>query len=383
MAVTSKPIVPAPPQPGAPGVIEPKRVQPVKLWAALGALTLAFMAYVLINWVTGPDFKKVPTGPTPLPSWMKAELNVLQVILIPIALGVIYWFLVRPWRRERRIPVDGIFAIAFLTMSFQDPLSAYAQPWFTYNSYLLQYGSWVAGVPGMSAFHQSGAMVNEPLLIIPAVYVIALPIATSYGCFVMRRIRAWRPQTSAPALCAGLLLGMLIFDFIFEGLIMLPLGIWEYPGGHWAILFEHAYNKYPFEETLTFGASLSVMSAVRFFRDDNGHTIVERGINELNITEPRKVSLRILAMIACVNLAFLCCYTLPNTLMSLSQPSWPTGLQQRSYLTDYVCGAETNRLCPGPTTPTVRNGGAYLGAGGKLVVPAGTKFPGIVPFLRH
>ena len=76
-----------------------------------------------------------------------------------------------------------------------------------------------------------------------------------------------------------------------------------------------------------------------------------------------------------------CCYFIPNTLMSLSQPSWPRDLQQRSYLTDFVCGAGTGgRLCPGPTTPIVRNGAAYAGSGGRLIVPAGVRMQTIVPF---
>jgi hypothetical protein len=381
MAVTSASRIAARSLP-EPVAVTPKRVQPVKLWAGAGALTLAFMAYVLLNWITGPYFKKVPYGPTQPPTWMKVELIGLQVILTPVAIGLLYWFFVRPWRRERRIGVDGIFAVAFLTLSFQDPLSAYAQPWFTYNSYLIQYGSWVAGMPGMTAFHRGGAMVNEPLLVIPAVYVIALLIANWFGCWFMRQVRAWRPQTSAPALIGMLLLAMLVFDFVFEGLIMLPLGIWEYPGGHWAILFPHSYHKYPFEETFTFAAIFTVTASVRFFRDDNGHTVVERGIDELKISERRKVGLRVLAMIALVNLAMTCCYTIPNTLMSLSQPSWPKDLQQRSYLTDYVCGAGTTRICPGSTAPIVRNGAPWMGPNGTLVVPPGARLEPIAPFAK-
>jgi len=385
MAVTSKPVSGS--VSGASGAagtlsaaVAPKRVQPVKLWALLGVGWLALMAYVYVNWITGPDFKRVPAGPTPLPGWMKTELTALEIVLPILAIGFIYWLFVRPWRREGRVGVDGLFVVAFFFMFFQDPLSAYAQPWFTYNSYLIQYGSWVAGVPGMTAFHRGGAMVNEPLLIIPAVYAIALVIANGYGCLVMRRIRSWRPQTSAPSLIAMLLVAMMCFDFVFEGLIMLPLGIWEYPGGHWAILWPHSYHKYPFEETITFAAILTVTASVRFFRDDKGHTVIERGIEELRMSENKKIGLRLLALVAFVNLTMTCCYTIPNTLMSLSQPSWPKDLQQRSYLTDYVCGAGTNRLCPGSAIPIVRNGGAYAGPGGRLVVPRGARLPGIVPF---
>jgi Spirocyclase AveC-like len=361
-------------------LVEPKRVQPVKLWAAGGALTLAFMVYVLGNWISGPYFKRVPAGPTHLPTWMKLELTAFEVVLIPIALGCLYWFVVRPWRRERRVGIDGVFAIAFLTLSFQDPISVWAQPWFTYNSYLVNFGSWVAGVPGMTAFHAPGRMINEPLLVITPVYVIALLIANAFGCAVLRRVRARWPRISNPSLVGVAFLAMVFFDFLFEGIIFLPLGIWEYGGGHWPLLFRHTYHVYPLQENLTFASTFTVTVCVRYFRDDKGYSIAERGIEEIKASDGRKFALRALAMIALCNLAMLCFYTIPNTIMSINAHAWPKDLQQRSYLTDYVCGAGTDRVCPGPTTPIVRNGGPWMGPNGRLIVPAGARLQPIFPF---
>ena len=33
---------------------------PVKIWAGIGAVCVAFIAYVLISWVSGPYFEEVP-----------------------------------------------------------------------------------------------------------------------------------------------------------------------------------------------------------------------------------------------------------------------------------------------------------------------------------
>ena len=63
---------------GLPPTIAPDRVTvPVKWWAALGAGILAFQAFVLARWLTGPYFKHVDPGPTPLPGWMKVRPDVL------------------------------------------------------------------------------------------------------------------------------------------------------------------------------------------------------------------------------------------------------------------------------------------------------------------
>ena len=41
-----------------------KKITPVKIWAAVGGVILAFQLYVWIRWITGPHFERVPAGPT-------------------------------------------------------------------------------------------------------------------------------------------------------------------------------------------------------------------------------------------------------------------------------------------------------------------------------
>ena len=53
-----------------------------------------------------------------------------------------------------------------------------------------------------------------------------------------------------PQLSAGVLIvfvcfpAMMVFDFVLEGLVAIPSGLYVYPGSHFA-LFPDAYNKYP------------------------------------------------------------------------------------------------------------------------------------------
>ena len=146
----------------------------------------------------------------------------------------------------------------------------------------------------------------------------------------------------------------------------------------------NSYHKYPLQEMLTVCGSFTAVACLRFFHNDRGHSVVERGLDEVRGSAGRKLGLRVFATIAFMNLAMLCCYTIPNTIMSLNQPTWPKDLQQRSYLTNFVCGADTGgRLCPGPYVPIVRNTSAYEAPGGKLVLPAGARVPSILPFKIH
>ncbi|TAM69757.1 hypothetical protein [Mycobacterium sp.] len=103
---------------------EPRRLVPVKWWAGLGAVILVFIAYVLTDWVTGPFFERVPTGPTDPPIYMKVAMVFFQAVSIPVGLCLVGWFVIRPIIRQRRLTLDGMLVLAFSTLWFQDPLSA-------------------------------------------------------------------------------------------------------------------------------------------------------------------------------------------------------------------------------------------------------------------
>ena len=168
----------------------PKPFLPVTLWAGIGAVILAFEIWVLASWVTGPNFVPVPVGPSPPPTWMKIVLTVLQAASIPVLLGFAYWFLVRPWRRERTVTTDGLLMIALFFTFFQDPLSNYFGTWPTYNSWMWNYGSWVHDIPGWQSYGRPGAMVVEPPLFTPAAYIYCCLGLAMLGCTIMRRAKA-------------------------------------------------------------------------------------------------------------------------------------------------------------------------------------------------
>ena len=155
---------------------------------------VAFIAFVLIRWVTGPFFEEVPSGPSDPPTYMKAALIAFQALCIPAALFCIYWFVVRPWRRDRAVGVDGILVIAFATLWFQDPLSSWGGHWFTYNAWALNFGSWAASMPGWLSFAEPGQMVLEPILIIPGVYVWVFVLTMFLGTAVMRKTKERWPR---------------------------------------------------------------------------------------------------------------------------------------------------------------------------------------------
>jgi hypothetical protein len=333
----------APPRPGAPPLAF-RRVSAVKWWAALGAAVLAVQAAIVVRWVSGPYFHHVGSGPTPVPGWMKVALIAWQVLLPLAGLAVVYAFVVRPWRRDRRLGADGLLVVAFATLWFQDPLSAYGGQWYTYNAWMLNMGSWANSVPGWLSPGTPDRQVAFPLLVVPGAYICIFILVSFLGARLMHAIKARRPQTGRLALVGACFVTMALFDVVFEGLIFMPLGAWEYPGGHLAI-FPGRFHKYPLNEALTTGLLFTAFAAIRFFVDDRGQTVAERGAEGLGGSPRRAWALRALAVTGLVHLAMLCCYNVPNFFVGLHGTDWPRDIQQRSYLT-YTCGPAAGEPCP-------------------------------------
>src|SRR4051794_1069660 len=147
MAIATRDRLAGPTAPRELAVPRENKTSPVVMWAVLGGAVLVFLAYVLIAWVAGPYFERVPQGPSDPPTWMHVELIGWQVLSIPAALYLIYRFVIRPWRRERRIGVDGLLTIAFATLWVQDPWSSAVDHWFVYNTSMVNFGSWAHSLP--------------------------------------------------------------------------------------------------------------------------------------------------------------------------------------------------------------------------------------------
>jgi hypothetical protein len=321
-----------------------RRRPPVTWWALFGALALAFIAYIWIKWLTGPYATPVHTGTSREPGWMHSAHVIWEVLSVPAMLATFYWFLARPWLRERRLSTDGLLCIGFLLLWFQDPLTNYFQPWVTYDSHLVNIGNWTQGIPGWQSFNAPGRQVPEPVLFTPEVYVFLWLGLAMLGTAVMRRAKARFPEWGTLRLLGAAFAVLAIVDLIAEGLIFMPLGFYTYGGGVAPILFGSTYHTFPLHEPICTGLMFTAAAALRYFKDDKGHTIVERGAERIGSARLRG-SFRALALIGAAQLCMLIPYTIPVALVQYSARAWPQDLRQRSYLNDGLCGPATGRRC--------------------------------------
>jgi hypothetical protein len=372
--VVPRPLVAGPQEVGS------RKTPPVKVWAFVGLVVVAFEIYIWMKWVTGPYFKTVPSGPSEPPGWMKVSCLLFQ-IAGPLGIVTLFWrVLVRPWRRGGRVTFDGLLISALFFVSCQDPLSSYFENWYAYNSSMVNWGAWNKSFPGWMSFAEPGRMASEPILFTIPAYIYYLFGLSVVGCFVMRRVKERRPGVGLLGQTAACWLSLGFCAVVVEGLIWFPLGILTYPGGVGPKIFSHTYHTFPLHEGVFIGAIGTGLALLRFHVNDRGETVAERGVSLLRLTPGKETALRFFAVAALANVLFFGLYNVPTALVVSHGSAWPADLQKRSYLTNYICGAGTDRLCPDPGMPLRRSDGIYIDAAGKVVIPPGAKLPRQVPF---
>jgi hypothetical protein len=154
---------------------------------------------------------------------------------------------------------------------------------------------------------------------------------------------------------------------------MARLGFWSFGGSiSWLTLFHGHYYQFPIYESLFISAMWTAWAAIRFFRDDSGHLITDRGIEKLRVQGGKRTCVRFLALVGAFNIAFLLLYNIPIQVFALNADSWPTDVTQRTYMTNGLCGVGTSYACSGPSVPIPRPGSVHL-------TPEGTLSPGRQP----
>jgi Spirocyclase AveC-like len=358
-------------------------LKPVRIWAAIGGAILAFQLYVWIRWMTGPYFVRVPKGPSDPPTLMKVVLITwTAVIVLGLPVGV-YYFIIRPWRRERRITTDGMLLVACGLLFFQDPLLNYINTWSTYNNWMFNRGSWVKNIPGWQSYGEPGRMMAEPLLMNAPGYSYGVLLCTILGCWVMRRAKAKWPSISNIGLLGVLVVWTFFFDLVMEGLFLMPMGLYIYPGAIRSLSINAGtYYQWPVYEGLMWGGVQAGLCALRFFTDDRGRTFVERGLERVQGGFAKQQLTRFLAIFAACSMFFFVFYNIPAQWFAMHQDPWPADITKRSYFLMGICGDGTDRPCPDPALPVPGKGSGYINTDGKLVLPPGVTFPTTVPFER-
>lgn len=361
------------------------KTEPVVYWAIVGVIISAFWLWVMVKWVTGPYFTPTLPGPTAQPEWQNWAQIIFQAVCILALFIVGYRVIVKPWREERKFTTDGGLFIAYFTMFFQDQITFMGgNYWFLYNAHVFNMGSWFPEIPGWMAYAQPGQTAGEPILMMGPGYAYFFIIMTFVGLFIMRKFREFWPWMSTPMLFLSVIIATGLIDMVIEIGFWIPLGFYAYTyGGILPMINKGSVQQFPLMEALGIGVLSMFIVTLRYYTDDKGHTLVERGLHKVTQSPVKQAFLRLFALIAAIQLIFFFLYNVPMYQLGSWSRDWPKSIQEISYFMDGICGTGTPRACRTSDTPIVVPTATAISVTpeGQLHVPEGAKIDGPVPFV--
>ncbi len=322
--------------------------QPVTRWACLGGLIALFIMYVMGRWVLSGKAVPTPPGPDPLPYITKEFIYWVQWVAMLAGAAAFSIFVIRPWIRDRKMSTEGMLYLCWLTLFFQDPMMNYTSATLLYNAYMVNLGTWTLGsTPGWTSPH--GNNLPEPLLLI----ITGQTIIGYSLCFpvlaLLRRVKAWRPQTTRLSLALIGIVILIALDTLFESLL-LRTGVYAYAGGIRAIsLFAGQTYQFPMSEGVCYGGlTIGATLVLLLFRDENGLTFVERGLERLQVMQAGRQWIKFLALFGYVQISMFIVFTIPMQFLATHSGPFPAGYP--SYMINGLCtyGVHADQ-CPGPS----------------------------------
>ena len=346
MAIASTPARAAKSSLGGPSVL------PVTIWASLGAALFLLQFYVMGSWALSDRFAPTPTGPDLIPTGDLLRLRIMEGCSAVTFFALLYFVLIRPWRRTGRPSFDGLLIVTWGLMVWQDPMVNYISTQYLLNAHLINFGSWTAGsTPGWVS--PNGHLLPEPVVLYPAVYMLFGLVPVMLLCAAWRWYRRTRPQASLIGYVLITLAIGIALDLIAE-VLMIRGGVFAYPNAIRALtLWAGETYQFPLYEGLFVCFVMTAGACLRYFVNDRGETLVERGLDRLQLGKSQAL-VRFLAIYGFIQLSMIVVYDIPMQWVSMHTDTFVEGYP--SYMINGLCTSGVDgQQCPGRGVPMPRD----------------------------
>jgi hypothetical protein len=334
-AVAERTPAAAPPRPAA-------RARPagtVWLWAAIGAVGFAYMAWVWIPWLFSGTAHQPAPGHTPY-HWI-GVLRATEVLSTGVFFGLGYWSLVRPLRLGRGLTLDGKLFIGGTVASSLDVFYAFMNPTWAMNAHAISLGTWSTHIPLFSNPGQNRSSWGL-LWCLPAYIWLGLGAALA-GTALLDRLRARYAHLSTVGLY---LIVLAIFYVVFALIenIWLRTHVYDYVSVPGALtLWAGKIYQFPIYSPLLIGLYCLSYTWLRDGRDRHDRCAVDRDVDRLRVPKRVKSLLSLLAVTGYAAVTTLVAYQIPWDWLSMT-----AGAKAFPVLPSYLVPGED---CGQPGTP--------------------------------
>jgi hypothetical protein len=274
-----------------------------------------------------------------------------QTLSVLLMIFIFYKVVIVSLVRDKALSPNALFLLALVTCAWQDPIVNYFAFSFSYNAYYFNLGSWCHYIPGW--FSPNTELFAEPLLLVIPIY-FWMGFGWALGsCWFFRKLFRWKPNLHIVEAFLLVLLVTIVVDTLVET-IMLRAHTHAYLGavrGSFT-LFSGEIYQFPLYEALAVGLWTTLMGVFLYYRDNQGYSFVERGINDINAPKPFKTTLRWLALVGILNVIMFFGFNFTHIMISTHADKFPRNVP--SYFNNGICGEGTPYNCPGPGIPLPR-----------------------------
>lgn len=263
----------------------------------LGGAFVLTQASVWIRWLaTGPVQLQALRDVTHF-SWQLAWFyQVVAWVVFVLVLRAV----VRQCRDAGRLTFDAKFMVAGAATYWLDPLANFLIPVYTYSQQWINLGDWMGQMPGVR--YPDAGRVPEPVLFLAPVYAAGWLLFAMFITKMMEFLRARLRRPTTLKVFGGAIAMALAVDIAFE-LPMFASGLWSNQGAPRIGFFASSGKLYPITEMLIATTFFATLSAIRYYKNDKGETILERGLD--GASQRRRSVMSTLAFIAVMNTMWL------------------------------------------------------------------------------
>lgn len=283
-------------------------------WSTLGLVSALFAGYVLIRWV-GTGAASVDPGDDSMATGNLVSMHVLEWGQFAVFVVILWFVVVRRLVRRQPLGFDGLFVLAAILLNFWDVLDNYSRFSFQYNAHQLNVGSWAGFVPGWGSAEPE--LWAVPIAFVFGAYTWAFYAAVVSGCRILDRLKVGYPEWSPWRGFAVVFVSNALLCAVSEN-IYLRIGAFAniHPYEALTLWDGHPYA-WPIYNPVLFGLTWTAMTALRWYRDDNGLSVVERRIPQLVASIRAQSIFRFFAIFAFLEVVYIVLYFVPWNVFSM------------------------------------------------------------------